>query len=74
MEIKKYLDGIDGTINFTNAVISSAIKRGMTIDEDWLTRHLFELARGKMITYGESKSAYNIYVKLLDKINLNKSL
>ena len=74
MEIKKYLDGIDGTVNYTNSVIYKAIETGETITEDWLTKHLLGLVEEEMLTYEESFIAYNIYVKLLDKINLNKSL
>ena len=74
MEIKKYLDGIDGTVNYTNAVISKAIEKGKTITEYWIIKHLLELVEEEMLTYEESFTAYNVYMKLLDKINSNKSL
>ena len=74
MEIKKYLDGIDGTVNYTNAVISKAVERGEAITEYWIIKHMLGLVEEEMLTYEESFTAYNIYMKLLDKINLNKSL
>ena len=74
MEIKKYLDGINGTIKYTNAVISKAIEKGETITEYWIIKHLLGLVEEEMLTYEESFTAYNVYMKLLDKINLNKSL
>ena len=74
MEIKKYLDGINGTVNYTNSVISNAIEKGATITEYWIIRHMLELVEEEMLTYEESFTAYNVYMKLLYKINLNKSL